>query len=533
MPAHQILIYLNDGTGHFGTPLTVVVTGTGSVGVNALLSGDVNEDGKQDLIASGLGGQQADFVLLGNGDGTFAPAQAVAGSFGFFGVRLIDINGDKHLDIVSGGGAGVQAFLGDGKGSFSAAPAIAAPSLMSSTTGLVGFATGLAAGDFTNDGRLDVAVGFANFSNPYFYFGNGDGSFQSPSAVGQNDVGTFGVQLDTADFNGDGKLDLLVGDAVIVNIFNGHGDGTFTTGNATAVTLDLPSVPDPNPNPQPVLVAAADMDGDKHPDVVAADDNNYLLSVFLNDGTGTFPQHTPDFQAALDPGSGSVSTGDLNGDGLPDVVVTNYLTQKIAIFLSVRPKASPTVTVTSSAAQALVGTNITINVQVSATEQQIPTGTVTLTGGTTSLGSATLDAKGNAAIVLSSLSAGQYALTASYSGDQHNNSSTNATAFTQDITDFQAGLSPATVTVATGSSATYTVMLTPVAAFSGNVTLSCSGLPATFACPPVTTAVNGKPTSAMLVVTPPTVAATAASLESRDKQGLATALAMLGFGALA
>ena len=69
--SQTVSVYLNDGTGKFGSPVTSTFTVPSIGGFGSIVAGDVNEDGKQDLIIGPVAGAQYDVVLFGNGDGTF------------------------------------------------------------------------------------------------------------------------------------------------------------------------------------------------------------------------------------------------------------------------------------------------------------------------------------------------------------------------------------------------------------------------------------------------------------------------------
>jgi hypothetical protein len=110
-------------------------------------------------------------------------------------------------------------------------------------------------------------------------------------------------QTVTADFNGDGKPDLIFADGTVLL---GKGDGTFTVAAALSVTGDS--------------IAAGDFNGDGKADVIVTSNSSTVLSVLLGNGDGTF-------QAALTVNVGaalkSVVVGDFNGDGKLDVAGVN------------------------------------------------------------------------------------------------------------------------------------------------------------------------------------------------------------------
>lgn len=370
--------------------------------------------------------------------------------------------------------------------------------------------------DFTGDGHPDFLSNADYSLRLQFWRGNGDGSFAPPLDI-TNTIITSGTNnLAAADFNGDGKLDLLAGVTYLGVLNFGNGDGTFQTATNQTILFPLPYAPyTPSRIDLPVLVAAADMDGNGTVDVAAADDVAHLVSVLLNDGTGKFLQTNADFSAALDPGTSSIRTADLNGDGLPDIILTNTTTQNVSIFLSIYPKATPTIAIQSSAAQTLVGGSVTVTVQVSGATTHAPTGTVTLASGSTSYGQQILTSSGAATFSLQNLAAGQYPLTATYTGDTYNQGTTNIASFTQSITDFQVALPSATQIVAAGAVATYSVSLTPVAGLSGSVALTCSGLPTGYSCSAAPAVLNGQATTASVTVTPPVTARLEAPSPSR------------------
>jgi hypothetical protein len=171
--------------------------------------GDFNGDGKLDAIAAGGSGGSAGLgasglaVSLGNGDGTFTPANGSPISLGqnLSAIVVADFNGDGKLDVAVTDSIAndVYILLGNGDGTFG--PPI--------TIAVGNDPDAIVAGDFNNDGKLDLAI--ANFSDNTvtLLLGNGDGTF-SPASGSPYPVGKGPYQLAAADFNGDGKLDLAV-----------------------------------------------------------------------------------------------------------------------------------------------------------------------------------------------------------------------------------------------------------------------------------------------------------------------------------
>jgi hypothetical protein len=176
------------------------------------------------------------------------------------------------------------------------------------TGGAVPFGT--VVGDFNNDGNLDLAVVNSNFNtgrngSVSVLLGNGDGTFSLASTFPTTAPNTR--VLVTADFNGDGNLDLAaVNWDYSVNVFLGNGDGTFQSPRTLGTGMT------------PHSLVAADFNGDGIPDLVVASYDNWGL--WLGNGDGTF--QTPVNSDEIE-GPSWVAVGDFNGDGLPDVVVTS------------------------------------------------------------------------------------------------------------------------------------------------------------------------------------------------------------------
>ena len=169
---------------------------------DALVAGDFNHDGKQDLAfansgAGGVGGHVG--ILLGNGDGTFQPSSSERqGQVGR--VLAADFNNDGILDLVGVGttssfAATASVYLGTGTGT------LQSPKNVWIKAG-ASFPGGTVADDFNKDGRLDVAVSLRS-DETVILFGDGTGSFGSRSEI----FGGFGAIV-AGDFDDDGVKDL-------------------------------------------------------------------------------------------------------------------------------------------------------------------------------------------------------------------------------------------------------------------------------------------------------------------------------------
>ncbi len=190
-----ILLAKSDGT--LGTAISTAF-GSNHTGIAA---GDFNRDGKVDIIVTNAPDRTIS-VLLGNGDGTFQlTAPIITGAFPSYpyNVAVGDFNADGKLDIAITNffAPTVSILLGRGDGTF--APAVDYP------TGAR--PEGIVAADFNGDGKLDVAIANVNDNTVSILLGNGNGTFQAPVSFG---VGPTPIRLAAGDLNGDGKPDLVV-----------------------------------------------------------------------------------------------------------------------------------------------------------------------------------------------------------------------------------------------------------------------------------------------------------------------------------
>ena len=187
--------------------------------------------------------------------------------------------------------------------------------------------TSVATGDFNSDGKTDFVVANGGDNNLWLYFGKGDGTFNLPIILPIT-LGQSPVWVGAADLRGIGRTDLIVAeaDSNSVGVFLGNGDGTFSE-NAAALPGSATSL------------AIGDFNHDGKLDIAAPlDDGNssVYISVLPGTGTGTFgsPIATPTFGYAAS--IISASSADLNGDGIPDLVLIASGFDELAVqaFLS-------------------------------------------------------------------------------------------------------------------------------------------------------------------------------------------------------
>jgi len=146
-------------------------------------------------------------------------------------------------------------------------------------------------------------------------------AFKGPSTFGTH---LAPISIAVADFNGDGNLDIAVANRSSndVSVLLGKGNGTFNTQVKYSAGTG---------GPDPISIAAADVNGDGKPDLIVADFGTKSVSVFLNSGTGTFG--TPVIYTVGNSPT-AVAVGDLNGDGIADIAVTNSADNTITVLIN-------------------------------------------------------------------------------------------------------------------------------------------------------------------------------------------------------
>lgn len=270
-----------------------------------------------------------------------------------------DLTGDGRIDLLVTRRDGVTVLVGDGTGRFGRR---------------IGAAAGknpvdVALGDLDGDGDLDAAV--ANHETDYVTLLSNDGRgglSPFPGSPLRLDLGPHPHAVELSDLDGDGRLDLLVddrrGEAIL--LLHGRGDGTFgadprridvggdpyrgmaladldRNGRADLVTPNGAEVavvlrtgdggfapPRTVPATGPFEVGAADLDGDGVPDLVVADEPG-PVRVARGVGDGTFGASL--FETRWSAGAKGLATGDFDGDGTGDAAVTNWEERDVLVLL--------------------------------------------------------------------------------------------------------------------------------------------------------------------------------------------------------
>jgi hypothetical protein len=568
-------VQLGTGKGSFTPTATITapasfvlngttVTGANTTDADTFAVGDINGDGKADLVFADNGIYSAPvyFTATSNGDGTFqapvptafpqiAPSANFDISNAVSGLQITNLKKGGNASLIFSfnevaGGTGVNPYNegivvlpGNGNGTFQA-PVITT-TYSSTTAPYSTFPPQIeAVADLNGDGNSDLIVNVpgtvvTNFqlqNQLEVFLGNGDGTFKTPVSI-PSVPDLYGSPA-VADLNKDGKLDLAflgetsAGQAEIV-IALGNGDGTF----ATPSILDIPG----GDAIRSGSLAAGDFNGDGNVDL-ALFDSEAFSGIFFGNGNGTFTSVNVGTAAApnLVPQdlinlslSGPAVAANLTSGSAPDILVGN------TVLLNVYGSApttttTPTVTVTPSPSSITTAQSTTVTVAVSGgSGAATPTGSVTLSSGTYTSAATTLTS-GSAVITVpaGSLAAGTDTLTATYTPDSTSSSVYNGATGTGSVTVTApapgfALSNGGNIAVSPGATTanTSTITVTPSGGFTGAVALTCAiapaaaNDPATCALAPASVTFTGA-TAGTSALTLTTTAATTAAV-SRAK----------------
>jgi len=396
-------LLLGNGNGTFQP---AIVLSSGGAGAIAVAIADVNHDTKLDLVVANACVTAANCtdgtigVLLGNGNGTFQSAVSYSTGGSVYGMALADVNGDGKLDAVVGTVNGVGSLLGNDDGTFQSA--------VISATGGYG---ALAVGDLNGDGTPDAVVIISPGSTFHprvngeigVSFGNGNGTFKAPLIL--DAIAFFPDGLAIGDINHNGLPDILISNYVgrinatsgSVGLWYGDGHGGFGPG----VEVRVGGV-------HAYAVTAGDVNGDGIDDMVVAERGN--TSVVLTNGETR--HHSV-------PVAGATAIADVNGDGQPDLVVAStcgYTCSGAGVAVLISKAAATKTTVTTSGSPSQFNSPVTFTATITSTRGPIADGvTVTFFDGTKQIGTGTTS-QGAATFTTSSLKAGTHTIKARFPG---------------------------------------------------------------------------------------------------------------------
>jgi hypothetical protein len=284
-------VFRGSGNGVFQSPQYWVLPNTGG----GLLAADVNLDSRKDLIYLENSGTSTIVPILNLNNQGFKTSRAVV--YGGTDVVPADLTGDSLLDLVTGtdtvSGAPSEVVVtpNDGNHGFLSAANFATS----------GDFRALDAADFNGDGKMDIVTAHASGTNQIAVrLGDGAGALGPPIVT--NWAGSV-VNVLAGRFNADSLTDVLLVEVGQIRVLAGLGNGNFNTTPLQSITSD------PNFRPQ-----IADVNHDGKPDIIAFFFGT--LTCYLGNGNGTFT-----VSDARSINLRNFVMGDVNGDGNPDIVV--------------------------------------------------------------------------------------------------------------------------------------------------------------------------------------------------------------------
>jgi hypothetical protein len=511
------------------------ITGANTTGPGAFAVADINGDGKADLVFADntLIGNALPvyFTALSNGDGTFAapvpyafPQASPAGDFDIdltvSGMQIANFTAGGHNDLIfvfsdQYGGTGVtnpylEGFAvlpGNGDGTFKA-PVIT-PTFSSATANTTALLPQIVStADFNGDGKADLLVTVPSFTiatgataQLELFLGNGDGTFKAPATIStaaNPDVsGSTLVPCVVADFNKDGKLDI----ACLGETSASQAKLAISLGNGDG-TFAAPTILNVSGGDaiRDSGIGAADFDGDGNVDIALLDAED-LSGIYYGKGDGTFtsvPANGNSYPEDLINlfAGGATIAADLNHDGKPDLLAGNTLLLNIY-------GAAPVTTTPAATTTALTASAATITAGASVTF------TTTITGASGSTGVPT----GTVTFLDGATTLGTGTLNgsavATYAASKLATGAHSITAQYGGDSNFAASTSATvTVTVQAPVPASFTLSASPTslsitAGATGTTTVSVT--PAGGFAQPVTFACSGLPSEATCTFAPATV----------------------------
>ena len=312
----NIGIFLGYGNGEFSSQ-TTYLTGRRS-GPGPLTTGDLNNDGRLDIAVVNYHSNSVG-VFFGRSDGRFASQKTYSTGAGSdpYSIIITDLNNDGRQDIVvtNFGNSNFGVFLGVGNGELSTQTTF--------PTGRNSGPASVVARDFNNDGRQDIFVVNQGIDSVGIFLGCGNGKFL-PQRTYMTGSYSGPVSIVVVDFNNDGRLDIAVAncDKDNVGLIFGYSDRLFLQERSYAISMKFP----------PKSIAACDFNNDGQLDFAVAIHGENKLSILLGYGGGEFSTKTTYFISnESDPYS--IVAQDFNNDGRKDIVIANYHTNNIVVFL--------------------------------------------------------------------------------------------------------------------------------------------------------------------------------------------------------
>lgn len=294
-------VLYGNGLGQLSEPVPYLSGDDIPVGVRL---GDLDSDGRLDLVVVNSDAGSLSVMLNFGERELFDTGRVSAGSSPVIS-DLGDLDGDGVLDVAVAASDEVRVARGRGDGSFEPSISYPQPGGMWSTRLL----------DINGDGWVDMLASNTSLAAVHVWLGDGTGELFESSRI---EMPGSPLGIADADIDGNGAVDLLI---------------AHTFGMSVLLQVDgiLARLPDVEAGLGPRDIAIADFDNDGRLDAAIVNSDSQDITLTVGDGTGSF-----DYGATYSVGTlpSGIEAGDFNSDGVPDMVVSNQLSNTIGLILS-------------------------------------------------------------------------------------------------------------------------------------------------------------------------------------------------------